>query len=91
LIDLKTRQKRKIFNQKCKRKRGKLKVITLKALAKTLAISETLTTLVSIFFFVLRKRTLLVVPFLLRVDRGRLSGAGLILGPYMTKEIEGAL
>jgi hypothetical protein len=91
LIDLKTRQKRKIFNQKCKRKRGKLKVSTLKALAKTLAISETLTTLVSIFFFVLRKRTLLVVPFLLRVDRGRLSGAGLILGPYMTKEIEGAL
>jgi hypothetical protein len=67
------------------------KVSTLKALANTLAISEASTITVSIFLFVLRVRTLLDPPFLLRVDRGKLSEERLILGRCMTEEIGGAL
>jgi hypothetical protein len=49
------------------------------------------TTAVSIFLLVLRERVLLSPLFLLSGDKGRLSETGLILGPCMIKEIEGAL
>jgi hypothetical protein len=72
-------------------KRKRLKVSTWKALASTPAISETFMTLVSILFFDVWVRTLLLTAFLLSVDRTRLSGKGVVLGPYMTEEIEEAL
>jgi hypothetical protein len=53
--------------------------------------SEISTTVVSIFLLVLRARVLLSPPFLLSVDKGRLSGTGLILEHRMIEEIEGAL
>jgi hypothetical protein len=64
---------------------------TSKALTNFLATSGILTTTVSIFIFVLRARALLVTPFFLSIDKGKLSGIGLVLGPYMIEEIEGAL
>jgi hypothetical protein len=63
----------------------------LKALANTLAISEASTTTVSTFLFDLQARVFLHPPFLLRVDKGKLSGTGLILGLCNTEEIKGAL
>jgi hypothetical protein len=36
-------------------------------------------------------RALLSTPFLLSVDKGRLSKTGLVLGPCMIEDIEGAL
>jgi hypothetical protein len=50
-----------------------------------------LTTIVSIVLLVFRARVLLSTPFLLSVYKGRLSETGLVLGPYMIEEIEGAL
>jgi hypothetical protein len=38
-----------------------------------------------------RQRALLVTPFLLSINRGKFSETGLVLGPCMTEEIEGAL
>jgi hypothetical protein len=64
---------------------------TSKALANLPAMSKISTTAVSIFLLVLRARVLLSPLFLLSVDKGRLSETRLVLGPYMIKEIEGAL
>jgi hypothetical protein len=50
-----------------------------------------LMTTVTIFLLVLQERVLLDPPFLLSVDKGKLYGTGLILGPYMNEETEGAL
>jgi hypothetical protein len=76
-------------NTKGKGKR--VKVNTLKALADTLAMSDASTTTLLIILFVLWARALLVTPFLLSVDRGKLSATGLVSGPCMIEEIKGAL
>jgi hypothetical protein len=64
---------------------------TSKASTNFQSISGMLMTIVAIFLLVLRERVLLDPPFLLSVDKGNLSGTGLILGPSMFEEIEGAL
>jgi hypothetical protein len=64
---------------------------TSKALTNFPAMSAISTTVVSIFLLVLRTMVLLSPLFLLSVDKGRLSEIGLILGPCMIEEIEGAL
>jgi hypothetical protein len=53
LVNLEDYTKGKSVRRWWKRKKGQKIIDTSKALANTLAMSETLTTLVSIFFFVL--------------------------------------
>jgi hypothetical protein len=82
----------KMISERCEEEKEMLKkASTSKAPANFPAMSGMLTTTVSIFFFVLHARTLQGMSFLLKVDKGRLSGVRLILGPCMTEEIEGAL
>jgi hypothetical protein len=87
----KTSQNSLVRNAKGEKQNVKEEFSTSKALANFPARSGRSTSVVSIIFLVFRERVLLGTPFLLSVDKGRLSETGLVLGPCMIEEIEGAL